>query len=149
MTNPPFTSTSFDMRVVFITPFQQFLWWLVPVLIVSVTGYPGVVCVTPMAWLLALRVGNVCVARSRNVHSSRRILEATLAGAILGLLQGILFLVIVPFLGPYRSDEITRTILLTVFTMLVGILSGAGLAFITAYFSEQRKIQIEGKTRNV
>ena len=108
------------------------------VLLVSLTGYPGVVCVTPMAWLLALRVGNLCVARSKSGQSSQRLMEAALAGGFLGFLQGMLFLVIVPFMGPYRPDEIAKTIILTLIMLLVGIFAGAGLSFLTAYFNEQR-----------
>src|SRR6187455_1006641 len=112
MANLPPKPNSLDFRVIFITPLREFLGWLIAVLIVSIAGYPGVVCVTPMAWLIALRVGNICVARSRSEQSRQRILEASIAGAILGLLQGILFLVSVPFMGPYRSDELTKTVLL-------------------------------------
>jgi len=109
------------------------------VLLVSLAGYPGVVCVTPMAWLLALRVGNLCVARSNSRQSSQRLREATLAGGFLGFLQGMLFLVIVPFMGPYDPDEITRTIVLTLIMLVLGIVAGAGLSFFTAYLYEQRR----------
>lgn len=142
MTNPPPASKSLDLRVMLITPLREFVWWLMAVLIVSIAGYPGVVCVTPMAWLIALRVGNICVTRSRSEESRKRILEASIAGAILGLLQGILFLVIVPFMGPYASDEITKTVILTLVMIVVGIVAGAGLAFFTAYLNVQRNNRI-------
>jgi hypothetical protein len=138
MTNLSPTSKSLDFRVMLITPLREFMGWLIAVLIVSIAGYPGVVCVTPMAWLIALRVGNNCVSRSRSEQSRQRILEASIAGAILGLLQGILFLVIVPFMGPYASDEITKTLVLTLVMILVGMVACAGLAFFTAYLKEQR-----------
>ena len=109
------------------------------VVLVSLAGYPGVVCVTPMAWLIALRVGNLCVARSRSEKSSQRLLEATLAGGFLGLLQGILFIVVIPFLGPIQADEWIQTIILTLIMMIVGIFAGAGLSFFTAYLHERRR----------
>lgn len=139
MTTPTSRSRNLDLRVILETPFRQFILWLVMVLLVSLAGYPGVVCVTPMAWLLALRVGNLCVARSKSGQSSQRLLEAALAGGFLGFLQGLLFLVIVPFMGPYQPDEITRTIVLTLIMLLVGIFAGAGLSFFTAYLNEQRR----------
>jgi len=109
------------------------------VLLVSLAGYPGVVCVTPMAWLLALRVGNICVARSRSEESSQRLLEAALAGGFLGFLQGILFLVIIPFMGPIQPNEITKTIVLTLIMLIVGVLAGAALSLFTAFLNEQRR----------
>ena len=128
-----------DLRTILEVPLRQFVLWLAMVLLVTFAGYPGVVCVTPMAWLLALRVGNICVARSRSEESSRRLLEAALAGGFLGFLQGLLFLVIVPFMGPIQPDEISKTIILTAMMVLVGIFAGAALSFFTAYFSERRR----------
>lgn len=102
-------------------------------------GYPGVVCVTPMAWLIALRVGNVCVARSRSESSPSRKLEAALAGGILGLLQGILFTVIINQLEPINLDEQARMFTLTLIMVAVGIIFGAALSFFTAFLNEQRR----------
>jgi hypothetical protein len=128
-----------DFRTMLETPLRQFVLWLAIVLLVSVAGYPGVVCVTPMAWLIALRVGNICVSRSRSQTPSARLLEAALAGGILGLLQGILFLVVIPFLGPIQPDERTQTIILSVIMLIAGIFAGAGLSFFTAYLHERRR----------
>jgi hypothetical protein len=121
------------------TPLRQFIGWLAMVLLVTWAGYPGVVCVTPMAWLIALRVGNLVAARSRSETSSWRLTEAALAGAVLGLLQGILFAVIIAQLEPINPDEAARTTVLTIGMTLVGIVAGAILAFITAYLNEQRR----------
>jgi hypothetical protein len=128
-----------DFRVVLETPLRQFVPWLAMVLLVAFAGYPGVACVTPMAWLLALRVGNICVARSRSAESSQRLLEAALAGGFLGFLQGILFLVVVPFMGSIQSNEITKTIILISIMLIVGMIAGAGLSFFTAFLNEQRR----------
>lgn len=130
-----------DLRVVFETPLRQFAWWLVAVLLVTVAGYPGVVCVTPMAWLIALRIGNLVALRSLSDLSSQRLTEAALAGGLLGLLQGILFGAITPFMGPIQADEWTRTILLIIGMLIVGTLIGAGLAYTTAYLIEQKRKQ--------
>jgi len=111
------------------------------VLLVTVAGSPGVVCVTPMAWLIALRVGNLVALHSLSDLSSRRLTEAALAGGLLGLLQGILFGVISPFMGPIQADEWTRTIILIIGMLVVGTLIGAGLAFVTAYLIEQKRKQ--------
>jgi LPS O-antigen subunit length determinant protein (WzzB/FepE family) len=130
-----------DLRVVFETPLRQFAWWLVAVLLVTVAGYPGVVCVTPMAWLIALRIGNLVALRSLSDLSSQRLTEAALAGGLLGLLQGILFGAITPFMGPIQADEWTRTLILIIGMLIVGTLIGAGLAYTTAYLIEQKRKQ--------
>ena len=130
-----------DLRVVFETPLRQFAWWLVAVLLVTVAGYPGVVCVTPMAWLIALRIGNLVALRSLSDLSSQRLTEAALAGGLLGLLQGILFGAITPFMGPIQADEWTRTIILILGMLIVGMLISAGLAYTTAYLIEQKRKQ--------
>ena len=66
-------------------------------------------------------------------------MEATLAGGLLGLLQGILFIVIIPFLGPIQSDERARTIILALIQLVFGVFAGAGLSLFTAYLNEQRR----------
>jgi hypothetical protein len=136
---PEMYTKRLDFRTILEVPLRQFVLWLAMVVLVSLAGYRGVICVTPMAWLLALRVGNMCVARSRSGESSRRLLEAALAGGFLGLLQGVLFLVVIPFLGPIQADEWPQTIILTAIMIIVGIVAGAGLSFFTAYLNERRR----------
>jgi NhaP-type Na+/H+ or K+/H+ antiporter len=132
-------TTPLDTRVILETPLRQFVPWLAMVLLVTWAGYPGVVCVTPMAWLIALQVGNLTVARSRSETASRRLTEAALAGAVLGLLQGLLFAAIISLLEPINADDRTRTIVLTLIMIVVGIAAGAGLSFFTAYMNERRR----------
>lgn len=140
MTSPSSPSpNNLDFRVMIETPLRQFVPWLAIVLLVTFAGQPGVVCVTPMAWLIALRVGNICAARSGSQLSSRRLTEAALAGGLFGFLQGVLFGIISPFMGPIQDDEWTRAITLILIMIVVGTFAGAGLSFITAYLNEQRK----------
>lgn len=139
MNTPSSPPTGLDVRNILETPLRQFVPWLAAVLVVTFAGYPGVVCVTPMAWLIALQVGNVAVRRSRSASSASRKLEAALAGAFLGLLQGILFAVIITQLEPISADEQARSTVLTIGMTVAGIVLGALLSFITAYFSEQRR----------
>jgi hypothetical protein len=135
----PSSPTPLDFRNIIETPLRQFVPWLAMVILVTWAGYPGVVCVTPMAWLIALRVGNICAARSRSDTSSRRLTEAALAGSVLGLLQGLLFAVIISRLEPISAEDQTRSIVLTLIMVAVGIFAGAGLSFFTAYLNEQRR----------
>jgi NhaP-type Na+/H+ or K+/H+ antiporter len=133
------TNSSLDLRNAIETPLRQFVPWLAVVLLVTWAGYPGVVCVTPMAWLIALRVGNICAWRSRSEQSSRRLTEASIGGAILGLLQGILFAVIISRLQPISASDQTKSNILTLIMIVVGIFAGAGLSFFIAYLNEQRR----------
>jgi len=130
---------SVNIRFILEITFRQFTWWLIAVLLVSFSGYPGVVCVTPMAWLLALRAGNHVAWRSKSEGHSQRLTEAVLAGGLLGLLQGILFGIIVPFMGPIQEDEKANSIILVVVMLVMGTTAGAGLSFFTAYLNENRR----------
>ena len=130
-----------DLRVIFEVSLRQFVWWLAAVLIVTFAGYPGVVCVTPLAWLVALRVGSLCAAGSKSTYPKHRLTEAALAGGLFGLLQGVLFGVIVPFMGPVADNEWTKATGLILIMIFAGIWIGAGLAYFTAYLSEQKRFQ--------
>jgi hypothetical protein len=139
MDSSPTSSKNIDLRVILETPLRQFVPWLAMVLLVTWAGYPGVVCVTPMAWLMALRVGNSCVARSRSTSASRRLAEAALAGGIFGFLQGCLFGMVTLLLSPIEASERIRAIILILAMTIAGIFAGAIFSFFTAYFSEQRR----------
>jgi MFS family permease len=135
----PLSTPNLDLRNILDTALRQFAPWLVMVLIVTFAGQPGVVCVTPVAWLLALRAGLMAVNRSKSDSATVRKTEAALAGSLLGLLQGLLFALVITRLEPINAQEQTQAITLTVGMILVGMLAGASLAFVTAYLTEQRQ----------
>jgi hypothetical protein len=128
-----------DLRLILTVPLSQFALWLVPVLFVTWAGYPGVVCMTPVAWLIALRVGIICVSRSSSPQTGQRLLEAALAGGWLGLLQGLLFCVIVPFMGEIKATERNSALVLSLIMLVAGILAGAGFSVFTAFLVERRQ----------
>jgi hypothetical protein len=132
-------SENIDLRLILIVPLGQFAPWLAAVLLVTWAGYPGVICVTPMAWLIALRVGIVCVARSTSARSSQRLVEAALAGGWFGLLQGLLFGIFVPFMGDIQPTERTSAAVLSLIMLAVGILAGVGFSVFTAFLVERRR----------
>jgi hypothetical protein len=137
-TSPSPSPKGLDFRAILVVPLLLFTPWLAAVLVVTWAGYPGVVCVTPLAWLLALRLGIMCVRRSASTQSSRRVLEATLAGGVFGLLQGLLFIVVVPRLGPIQASEQTSAIMISLIMVAMGILVGAGMSAFTASQTERR-----------
>jgi hypothetical protein len=132
------SSSWFDLRVILIIPIKQFAPWFAAVILVTWAGYPGVVCVTPLAWLLALRVGIECAMYSTSDSPSRRILEAALAGGWFGFLQGMLFLVIVPRMGEIKASEQSSATLISIIMVGMGMLVGAGLSAFTAQRIERR-----------
>ena len=97
------------------------------------------VCATPVAWLIALRVGLVCVGRSRSVEKGARLAEAGLAGALLGLVQGLLFWAVVPTMGPILPREQAGAIGLVLAMLLIGMATGAVLALFTGFLAERRR----------
>lgn len=77
--------------------------------------------------------------RSRSNQTSRRLQEAALAGGWFGLLQGLLFMIIVPHMGPVQASEQTSATVIIVLMIVIGMLVGAGLSVFTAYNIERRK----------
>jgi hypothetical protein len=69
--------------------FLPLLFWTGSVVAISWMGYPGVVRMTPLAWLLALPVG-LRVRRESTSPGNRPVLEAALGGGLLGLWEGLL-----------------------------------------------------------
>lgn len=128
-----------DLRLILSVPLGQLVSWLLAVLLISWAGYPGVICVTPVAWLIALRVGIICVARSCSAQTGRHLLEAALAGGWFGLLQGLLFWIIVPFMREIKATERASALLLSLIMLAAGILAGAGFSVSTAFLVERRR----------
>lgn len=140
MTSPASPPTpALDLRVILESALRLFAPWLVAVLLVTWAGYPGVVCVTPLAWLMALSVGARCASRSSSPKPSQRLLEAALAGALFGLLQGVLFFFIAPRLGPINADEQASAIGISFGMLCVGVPAGAGLSAFNAWLVQRRR----------
>ena len=94
---------------------------------------------TPMAWLLAIPIGMVCSLRSKTQKFSTRLLESTLAGGILGLLQGLLFFIIIPVMGPIKPEEEANQMTLNLIMLTAGALVAAVLSLFSAFSTERRK----------
>jgi hypothetical protein len=133
------TARKLDVLSIFRTSIGHFMPWLAAVLLITWSGYPGVVCITPMAWLLAISIGSVHSRRSKSKKSSTRLLEAALAGGILGLLQGVLFFIITPFMGPIKPEEEANTMILNLIMLGAGALVAAILSLFSAMSMERRK----------
>jgi hypothetical protein len=80
---------TFDLRAITLSLFLPMLYWTGTVIAISLFGYPGVVCVTPLAWLLALPIGLRMALESKS-PLEHVLVESAAAGALLGLWQGLL-----------------------------------------------------------
>jgi hypothetical protein len=137
--SPSASGSGYDLRIIFETPLRQFAPWLASVLVVTWAGYPGVVCVTPVAWLIGLVVGLRCAMWSRSPDSRRRVTEAGLAGGILGFLQGLLFFFVLPRMGPVPQSEQASALGLGLALLCGGIFAAAGLSAFNAWLYLRRR----------
>jgi len=129
-----------DFKAIVNAIWLPFVIWLMAVIAVAFGGrQPGVVCATPMAWLLALWVGLRCAARSGSAQRSSRLNEAALAGAVFGLLQGILFTLIAPFMGSIQPGERQKAMLISVIMILLGAIVSAVLSIALAASVERKR----------
>ena len=119
----------FDFGAVLKSLLPPIIVWTTAVVFVTFVGHqPGVICVTPVAWLMACWVGMWCVRVSRSAAKSSLLLEAAIAGGLLGLLQGVLFAIIAPSMGEIRPDEQRKYLILSIVMIAAGALISAGLS---------------------
>jgi hypothetical protein len=87
--NPPDMRNVIDLRAVSSALFLPLLLWTGSVIVISLMGYPGVIYMTPVAWLLALPVG-LRVFRESQSPGKGPVLDAAVGGAVLGLWLGLM-----------------------------------------------------------
>jgi hypothetical protein len=100
---------------------------------------PGVICVTPMAWLMALWVGLRAAGYTRSGTKGARLAEAALAGGIFGLLQGLLFAFVAPFMGGIKPEEQSKATLITIAMVVIGAVVSAVLSLIIGASQERQR----------
>ncbi len=132
-------TSTLDWRVIIKAPLQWFVWWLLLVLLVTWRGYPGVICATPMTWLLALPVGLGVAWGSASPQPAQRRREAALAGALLGLLQAVLFGVLVLVQFEILPGERWGAAVMIAAVVGVGLPVSTGLAWLMAAQAERQR----------
>jgi hypothetical protein len=131
---------SMDFKNIVSAIWLPFAVWLLAVVVVAFGGrQPGVVCATPVAWLMALWVGLRSVAYSRSSPKSARLTEAALAGGIFGLLQGVLFVVVMPFMGSIQPEERQKAILISALMIALGAIVSAVLSMAIGASLERKR----------
>lgn len=136
---PP--SSKLDAKAIFIVPLQLFAGWLGIVMLGTWIGYSNIVCLTPLAWIIAIRVGHQIVVRSKSALPTNKMTEAGLAGALLGLLQGILFAIVLSMMDTGQSSASTPPTGMILLASFASVWIGAGLSFFTAYLKIQKLIR--------
>jgi hypothetical protein len=114
--------------------------WVVAVGAITAAGQPGVVCVTPMAWLMALWCGGQYVRLSSGRAGQRSLLGAALVGTALGLGMGVVFILVSTLAMPVGPDptEISKMQVLTAVISVGSVLVCAAFSALTGWLTLQR-----------
>lgn len=129
--------------------FLPLLYWTGAVTAITMFGYPGVVCVTPAAWLLALPVGMRIgreIATDAEEQAARN--SAAVGGALLGLFQALLLaamLAVAPSLpggaAAAGANELVNPWLIALMGAVIGVPVTAGLSVLMARLVRRRVIE--------
>ncbi len=103
------------------------------------SGQPGVVCLTPMAWLLATWGGLRYVTPAEGRAARHPLLAAAVVGALIGIGEGIFFIAVVDrAMPPATADDAAKTLVLDAVIVAAGICICAGLSVLTALITLKR-----------
>lgn len=128
--------TRLDGRAVASALFLPLLLWTGSVIAVALLGYPGVIYMTPAAWLLALPVG-LRVRRESESPGRQPVLEAALAGAVLGTWQGLLLIGMQALPGLLAVEPLEPQPLVLL-SLGLGVPLTAGLAALVVVFMREK-----------
>lgn len=114
--------------------------WGAMVVMATMGGQPGVVCITPMAWLLALWAGTRYGVRVGYQSKRSMLLGAALLGIVLGISFGLYFVLGMTQMAPDASNaaDIARTQGLTAAMFMGGVIVCPLLSMFTAWTSWRR-----------
>lgn len=136
--SPPYSlleSTTIHRSAFLRTLTAPLIAWGATVVIVSARGYPGVVCITPLAWGWALWAGARYIQLSGRQPGLR---GPALVGASLGLGMGLLFIVVTALTMPVKAEEMVNALALMGCIALAGMLVCAVLSTLTAWLTLRR-----------
>ena len=115
------------------------LIWTVVVMLATTDGQPGAVCLTPMAWLLALWAGVSYVQRCEGRPGRPPLLGPALLGGTLGLIMGIIFAVVIYLkVPPVTAKDSIQTAALTLVMLVAGTVACAGFSTLMSWLTLRR-----------
>ena len=131
ITHQPFINVSALLRSLG----MWLLVWGLVVLVVTYQGQPGVACLTPLAWLLALPAGWNYVVFANDKPGRQPFLAGAILGLILGLGYGFLFFGVAAYGMPVGTDpaEIAKMQNLVVVMIAAGAIVAALFSGFMAY----------------
>ena len=115
-------------------------WYVGMAILAALAGYPGVVCITPMAWLIGLASGQRVAAVSRSTPGRGVLVEAGIAGALVGLIEGVLAAIIGSRMELNGQDEVQQALGLALCAVVVGVGVCAALAVGMAWVAGRRRM---------
>jgi hypothetical protein len=117
--------------------------WLALVLIPSLLGSPGAICLTPAGWLLGLWVGARVAGGTRIFETQYVTRTARQAGVVMGIAQGLIFTAIAVISPNFSQGEGLRSLVLGVILTLLGAGVSSMLAAWAARVITGRSVSFE------
>lgn len=128
-----------DFHAIALGLLPPLLSWAAVVAVVTLTGYPGVACTTPAAWLMALAVGGR-ISRASAGPRAQVLGDAALAGALFGFWQAMIFTAAMeaaPLVTGVKSDTPSPFFVAAVMVLLSVPITTA-LSILTAWLGSRR-----------
>ena len=141
--NPPSQGTGLDWRAVF-AGVAPVAWFVGMAVLATLGGYPGVVCMTPMAWLIGLAAGQRVATVTRSAGPRRPLVEAAIAGAVVGVITVVMFVVVSARFELQDAEEVQQMLGLTACMTVGGVVVPAVLAVGMAWVVGRRRAREEG-----
>jgi hypothetical protein len=127
--------------------YPPLLIWVLMAAFPILSGQPGVVCFTPMAWLLGTWCGLRYISLSNRQPGQHPLLGAALAGGILGVAEGIFFILVTTFyLPPSTPDDVSKIVILDLVMFVGSTIFCAGSSSFTALLTLKRLAREQGSS---
>lgn len=125
--------------------FAPIIMWSCLVALAILGKAPGVVCVTPMAWLLALWSGARYVILCNGRPGRYPLIGPALLGGLIGLGEGSIYIVVMVILFPLSlPEDIAKGNIFTAMIVIGGVLVCSFLSSFIALVSLRRYSKIYG-----
>jgi hypothetical protein len=106
--------------------------WLFEVLLFNSSNQSGIICITPVAWVLSGLVGARVARDSQSQKRTARLMQASIAGCVFGVLIGLLYTAVVLIVGRNDPANLNFALISGFAMILVGGVVCTLLAFIVA-----------------
>jgi len=139
--------THYNFRAIEWTAVLEAVWipallWVMALIIPTLVGIPGIICLTPLGWLSSIRIGRHAAELLKETNHTSQTLSLGIAGALYGLIQGVLFVIVYTYAPTaYPEDKPLKLIV----NLVMFLLSISASAFLANWAGKLRKRQLESK----